>query len=277
MKTVLLTFALIFCFSPFFAQNSTDEKAVREINEAFDEAIKNSDVSFYEKILANDYVSYGPDGTMKNKAQVLEEVREQKENPTYKMNAISSDDVKIKLSGNLAVVTAKWNATTQSMEDNEPHDDEGNYMAVYEKRNGKWQIISEMGSEKPHSPEDLEASVKKASDKYDEALKSRNKENLTKLLADDYHTTDHTGTVRNKKESTDMMMDPKIKMESATVSNKKFRVYGNMAIETGEYDVTGSYDGEKFTETGRYTSTWRLEDGKWQMVADHTSNIKRDN
>ena len=97
---------------------------MREINEAFDEAIKNSDVSFYEKILANDYVSYGPDGTMKNKAQVLEEVREQKENPTYKMNAISSDDVKIKLSGNLAVVTAKWNATTQSMEDNEPHDEQ---------------------------------------------------------------------------------------------------------------------------------------------------------
>lgn len=275
MKTFLFTLALIFCLNPFFAQNSPDENEVRKINEAYDDAIKNADVSFYERVLANDYVSYGPDGSIKTRDQVLEEVKKQKEKPTYRMSAIDSEDVKVKISENLAVVTAKWKATTHSLENDEPHDDEGNYMAVYEKRNGTWQLISEMGSEKPHSPEEMEASVRKASDSYDEAIRTGDKESFSKLLADDYQTTDPMGNVKSKKESAEYMFDPKFKMENSSVNDKKFRIYGNMAVETGEYDVTGSYEGKKFSETGRYTSTWRFKDGKWQMVADHTSVTKR--
>lgn len=276
MKNLFLTLVIIFCIIPVLAQSSADEKEVRKLNEAFDEAIKNSDVAFYERILANDFVSYGPNGSVKHRDQVLQEVKKQKENPAYRISKLASDDVKVKLSGNLAVVTAKWNSTTHSLENDEPHDNEGNYIAVYEKKDGRWQLISEMANEKLHSPEEMESSLKKASASYDEAIKSGDKEAFSKLLAQDYQTTDHMGQVHSRDESIKFMFNPDFKLETSSVEDKKFRIYGNHAVETGEYNVTGSYKGEKFTESGRYTSTWMYKDGKWQMIADHTSVIKPD-
>lgn len=273
MKNYFFTI-MVLCFAPVFAQSSADEREVRKLNDAFDEAIKNSDIAFYERLLAPNYVSYSADGTVKNRSQVLEEVKKQKTSPTYRISKIGSDDVKIKLSGDLAVVTAKWDATTHSMEDDEPHEDAGHYVSVYEKIKGRWQLISEMGNEKPHTPEEIEPTLKRASNKYDEAVKTGDKKAFEKLLAEDYSSTNTDGKIRNREEDIRLMFDPKLKIESMTTEDKRFKVYRNFAVETGKYNVSGTYNGEKFTETGRYTSTWMYKDGKWQMVADHTSNIQ---
>lgn len=273
MKNYLFTSILVLCFAAGFGQNSSDEMEIRKLNEAFDKAIQNSDVAFYEQLLADDYVSYGPDGTVKTRKQVLEEVKKQKESPSYRISKIGSEDVDVKISGDLAVVTAKWNATTHAMEDDEPHQDTGHYISVFEKRNGSWQLISEMGSEKPHTPEELEPSLMKASKKYDESLKKRDREAFDKLLAEDYQSTDPSGKVSNREEDIAGMFDLELKLEGITTEEKKFRVYKNSAVETGKYRVTGSYKGESFTESGRYTTTWIYKDGKWQIVADHTSSI----
>ncbi|HSP41155.1 MAG TPA: nuclear transport factor 2 family protein [Gillisia sp.] len=274
MKNHFLTLVLFLCIAPIVAQNTADENEVRKLNEAYDQAIKNADVAFYENLLAEDFVSYSTDGKVKNKSEVLEEVKKQKANPTYRMSKIGSDDVKVKLSGNLAVVTAQWNATTHTMEDDEPHEDTGHYVAVYEKRDGKWQLISDMGSEKPHTPEELKPSLEKASATFDEAIKKGDKEAFKKLFAEDYQSTNNEGKKRTREQDIEMMFDPDLKLESMTAEDKEFKIYRNFAVETGQYNVSGSYKGEKFTETGRYTSTWIFKDGKWQLVADHTSTIQ---
>lgn len=273
MKNHLLTAILLLGFSVAFAQNSKDEAEVRKLNEQFDNAIKNSDVAFYERVLAPDYVSLRTDGSVKTRKEVLDEVKAQKANPTYRITNIGSEDVDVKHSGNLAVVTAKWNTTSQSMEDDEPHNDTGRYIAVYEKQKGEWKLISEMGSETPHTPEELEPSLRKASDQYDEALRNRDREALEKLLADDFTATNPQGEVRNKKQDIEMTLNPDLKMESASTSDKKFRVYRNFAVETGKYNFTGSYKDNKFSESGLYTSTWMIKDGKWRLVADHVSYL----
>lgn len=272
MKNYFLTAALLFYFVPLFSQTSTDEAEVKKVNAAYDEAIKNSDVAFYEQLLAEDYVSYGPEGT-KDRKQVLEELKKEKAKPTFRITKIGSDDVKVKLSGNLAVVTAKWNTTSQSMESEESHEDVGNYMAVYEKRDGRWKLISEIGVEKPHTPEEMKPSLVKASEKYDETIRKGDKEAFRKLLAVDYQSTNTSGKVSNSEEDIAMMFDPELELENINTQDKNFKVYRNSAVETGQYNVTGSYKGEKFTESGRYTTTWIYKDGKWQIVADHTSNI----
>lgn len=274
MKNYFLAGLLVFSFACVFAQTSADEKEVLKINDAFDEAIKNGDVAFYERLLAPDYVSYGPDGSMKNRSQVLEEVKQQKTSPAYRFSKLGSDDEKVKVSGDLAVVTAKWNATTQSIEDDESHDDTGHYLSVYEKRDGRWQLISEMESEKPHTPEELEPALKEASNKYDEAIKKGDSIAFKKLLAEDYLSTNAQGEIHSREQDIAFMFDPDLKMENISTEDKKFRVYRNFAVETGQYNVNGTYKGEEFTESGRYTSTWRYKDGKWKMVADHTSDIQ---
>lgn len=274
MKTRFLTIVMLFCLGFVFSQNSQDEMEVRKINQAFDEAIKNADVAFYEKILASDYVSYAPDGTVKDRNQVLEEVKKQKSSPTYRISDIASKDVKVKMAGDLAIVTAAWDATSHNLDDKEPHKDQGHYMSIYEKRDGQWKLITEMVSEKPHTPEELQPLLEKASNQYDEAIKKGDKEAFAKLLADDYSSTNPQGRVGNRAEDIDMMFGPDLKLETISTEDKKFRVYRNSAVETGKYSVTGTHKGKKFSETGRYTSTWIFKDGKWQMVADHTSLIE---
>lgn len=264
----------MFCCAFAFAQSSNDENEVKKLNAQFDEAIKNADVAFYERVLAPDYISYSNDGSTKNKTKVLEEVRKHKANPTYRINNVDSEDVNVKISGNLAVVSAKWNMTSNSIEEDEPHNDTGHYLAVYEKKNGQWQIVSEMGSEKPHTPEELEPALKKVSEKYDKALRARDKEAFEKLLAEDYSSTNNEGKIRTREQDIAMMFDPELKLDKMSTTDKKFKIHKNVAVETGQYDVKGSYKGEEFSETGRYTSTWIYKDGKWQIVADHTSTIQ---
>lgn len=275
MKNYFLTALLLFSFAIIYGQNPTDEREILKINQAFDDAIKNADVAFYENLLAPDYVSYGPDGNMKNRTQVLEEVKKQKDSPAYRIIKLGSEDVKVKISGDLAVVTAKWNATTQSMESDELlHDDTGHYISVYEKRDGRWMLISEMASEKPHSPEELEPSLKEVSNTYDDAIKSRDSVAFKKLLAEDYLSTNTEGKVHTREQDIAFMFDPNLKMTNISTEDKKFRVFKNFAVETGQYNVSGSYNGEDFTESGRYTTTWMYKDGKWQIIADHTSDIQ---
>lgn len=272
MKNYFFIAGMLLCFAAGFSQNS-DEVEVRKLNEAFDQAIKNADIAFYERVLAPDYLSYWPYGEVKNRSQVLEEVKKQKTNPTHRISEINSEDVNIKLSGDLAVVTAQWSSTSHSLEDDDPHKDLGRYMAVYEKRNGTWQLISEMGNEKPHTPEELEPSLKKASDQYGEAMKNRDKEAFEKLLAEDFSSTGPEGEVRSREEDIAMMFSPDLQLESISTEDMDYKIYENFAVETGQYNVTGTYKGEKFKESGRFTSTWLFKDGKWKMIADHVSVI----
>lgn len=274
MKNYFFTTILVFYFIGGIAQSTTDETVIRELNASFDEAIKNADVSFFEKVLADDYVSFGPDGTKKTRSQVLEEVEKQKSTPSYRITNLGSDDVQVRVSDNLAVVTAKWNATTESMEEGDSHSDVGHYVSVYEKRDGQWKLVTEMVSEKPHTPEELEPSLRDASMQYEEAITNRDSIAFSKLLADDYTSTSPEGSVRSKEQDIAYMFDPDVTLESISTEDKKFRVYKNFAIETGKYHVAGTYKGEKFSDSGRYTSTWIYQDGKWKLIADHTSTVQ---
>mgnify|MGYP006194204789 FL=1 len=69
------------------------------------------------------------------------------------------------------------------------------------------------------------------------------------------------------------MMSPDLVILTSKTDDKIFRLYRNTAVETGRFTATGSYEGKPFSEVGRYTTTWVYRDGKWKIVADHTSLI----
>lgn len=275
MRKLLVTALLMgACSTTLFAQQTKEEKEVLKVNEAYEEAMRKGDYDAQEKFLAPGYVAYLPDGSHENRAAAVEYFRKQKTSPAYKTVTMKSDDVKVKVSGNLAVVTGAWKATTQRTEaDSEPHDDAGRYTAIYEKQNGKWLLLSDHVTEKPHTAEEMEPSLRKASDAYDRAMSARSSEMFEKLLADDFMYTSNTGKTTNKQEEIKSMTSADLVLTSAKASEKKFRIYRNAALETGRYDVTGTYKGTPFTEAGRYTTTWIYKDGKWQIVADHTSAL----
>ena len=275
MRKLLVTALLMgACSTTILAQQTKEEQEVLKVNEAYEEAMRKGDYDAQEKFLAPGYVTYLPDGSHENRAAVAEYFRKQKTSPTYKTIAMKSDDVKVKVSGNLAVVTGAWRATTQRPEaDSEPHDDAGRYTAIYEKQGGKWLLLSDHVTEKPHTPDELEPSLRKASDEYDRAMASRSSAIFEKLLADDFMYTSNTGKTSNKQEEIKSMTSADLVLTSAKASDKKFRIYRKAAVGTGRYDGTGTYKGTAFTAAGRYTTTWIYKDGKWQIVADHTSTL----
>jgi ketosteroid isomerase-like protein len=275
MRVIILT-ALVLMMSTvlLFAQNTKAEQEVLKVNSDYDKAILKGDISFHERLLAPEYVSYNPDASARTRSEVLERMKKEKATPTFKLTALASDDVKVKVAGNLAVVTARWNSTGTAMEtDAEPHTDQGYYTAVYEKRNGRWMLLSDHATEKPHTTAELEPSLRKASESFDKALETKNAALFEKLLAEDYTSTNEAGRISNKKDEIAQMTSPDFVLTSAKADDKNFRIYRNSAVETGRYSVTGTYKGKNFSETGRYTSSWIYKDGKWQIAADHTSVI----
>ena len=278
LKSIKMLLFIIACAPFTYAQNTKAEQEVLKVNSDYDKAILAGDLAFYEKLLAPEFITYNPNGSSRNRSEVLEGLKKQKAAPTFKTSAATSDNVKVKVSGTLAVVTGAWKTTSSSMEaDAVPHTEQGHYTVVYEKRNGRWLLISDHATEKTHTPEELEPNLRKASDDFDKAFETRNAAMFEKLLADDFTHTNVLGRVTNKKEEIAHMISPELVFTSNKADDKKFRIHRNAAIETGRYTATGTYKGKPFAETGRYTSTWFYKNGKWQMAADHASVILEKN
>ena len=274
MKRLIFAALLVTLVTPLaLAQGGGAEQEIRKLIAEFDQAALKNDVAFVERIVADDAVFARPDGSVRTRAEFIAEMRREAEKPTYRLTAVTSEDVRVRVSGDMAVVTAAWKSTTVGPESNpwEPHDDTGRYTTVLQKRGGRWLIIADHATEKPHTPEEFEPELRKASESYDAAMRAGDAAAFGRLLADDYMYTNESGVVRNKAEDIALMTSPDMKIESASADDKKFRIYRNTAVETGRYAVKGTHKGKPFTEIGRYTTTWVRRDGRWQIVADHTS------
>ncbi len=103
----LITIALLTIVSTFaaFAQNSKDEQEILKIHMGLDQAYLKGDIAAFERILADDYIYSNPYGKMYNRAQNLEEMRKEIAKPTFKALTSTSDDLKVRVSGNMALVT----------------------------------------------------------------------------------------------------------------------------------------------------------------------------
>jgi uncharacterized protein (TIGR02246 family) len=276
-KLVLIAMAMVVCAGVAFGQPGKAEEEIRSIHKALDAAYLKGDVAAYEAILADDYVYSNEQGKMRGRADSLEQMRKELENPNYKIQNVASNNLKVRVMGDTALVTSDWEFATMPIKyaPTEPHVDKGRYTGVYEKRNGKWMLIAEHFSEAPHDRKLMEQQILAASQNYTDAMKKRDKAAFEGLLADEYMFTNEDGKTRTKAEDIAMMTSPDTVIQSASVSDQKLRIIGNgAAVETGVYKSTGMNKGKPFDETGRYTTTWMWRGGRWQIVADHTSLVK---
>jgi ketosteroid isomerase-like protein len=138
----LLAATLITIVSTFaaFAQKSKAEQEILKIQASLDQAVLKKDIAVFERVLADDYVYSNAYGEMMNRAESFEDMRREWANTKFRKLTASTDDIKVKVSGNMALVTANWTATTipRDVPNAEPHKDTGRYTGVYEKRGGNW-------------------------------------------------------------------------------------------------------------------------------------------
>lgn len=277
-KIILAALLTICAASSAAAQNSPTEQEVLKFDSEYQQAALRIDLAFYERVIADDYVYSGANGEVENREEMLAHLRDNLEEPTYKVLSFKSDNERVRISGNMAVVTASWTLTSMLVRVllPESHTDVGRYTNVYEKRGGRWFIIAEHVSESPHTPTQLEDEVLRASREFNKALNRQDWAAMERQLIDEFIYTDEAGKVRGKADYLSMLKDADLKIESADITERRLRSYGNAAaLETGLYTLKGRFGGKPFTENRRYTATWGRRDGRWQLVADHSSLIKR--
>ena len=279
MKKLTTIWLLIIVSATSAWAQSKDEKEILKVIADYDQAFINQDIGFLENNLADDYIISGDDGTSKNRMQTIEEARKEKTTPTGKTVSFKSVSDGVRVVGNIAVATGDWmwSGTSIGNPQGEPHNDKGRYTMVLEKRSGKWKVIAEHFSEAAHDKKMMEAQVLKMGQEYGKIILRGDAAEVERILADEYTYTNEKGEVKNKAEDVAGYKDRKSKLESAETTDQKVRLIGNnVAIETGTFRVKGTdKDGKPFDETERYTTTWVWRGLRWQIAADHTSEIKK--
>lgn len=272
------------------AQNGGAEREILQIHKGLDEAFLKNDVAYFERYFAPEYIYSNNFGKLISREENLAFYRSLGTKPTFKVLASRTDDVKIRVTGNAALVTANWTTTVLPIGDPNPesHTDTGRYTGVYERRGGKWLVVAEHNSELNHDPKLMEQQVLKAGRGYNELMKrlksGRDYAELVKdgeiaaldrLLANEYMYTSRDGEISTKAEDLESYKTNQNKIESADILEQKVRVIGNYtAVETGLIRYKGANNGKNFDIAKHYTTTWFWRDFRWQIVADHTSAVK---
>jgi uncharacterized protein (TIGR02246 family) len=171
----LLASATLIIVSAFaaVAQNSKDEQEVRGFLAEYDKAVLSRDIDFLERVLPDDYVFTGASGRMSDRTRVLKFFKQQRDKPTYRMNSLKHENVKVRVVGNMAVVTNDYTAQTTPIDspNAEPQTAKGRHTKVIEKRNGRWMVIAEQDTEQARDDKLMEQQVVKAGREYNELMK----------------------------------------------------------------------------------------------------------
>lgn len=100
---------------------------------------------------------------------------------------------------------------------------------------------------------------------------------LDKLLADDWLLTHSDGRVQDKKDYLQELSSRTRSNQAIENEGVSIRRYGGTAVVTGTSVQAGTSNGLPWSGRFRYTRVWILREGRWQMVASHSSRIAVEN
>ena len=119
------------------------------------------------------------------------------------------------------------------------------------------------------------AEVEGVSNAYDIAITQRDLPALESILAKAAVFTTATGRVMERAAVLEMLAKPDTHYESVESQDVVRRLAGNVVVETGLVKVRGKRKGLPIDEVQRYTDVWQKLDGRWQLIAEHTSLLAK--
>lgn len=270
-KLIFIQITIIVSAFAAIAQTA-DEKTLLKFIADYDRAYETNDIRFVERNLHEDYILV-LDGERKNRAELLAEIRKDIAAPQARKRDLQSTNDSLRVVGEVAVAAGliDW----KESEKNNTNAGQERYTLIFERRGGRWLLLSEHISSIRRDRAAMEAEVTKASSDYTEMIRRRDVAAIERVLTDEYVSTNEAGQIRNKAQDLERQKNNPYKIESLAMSDQKVRVYGsNIAVETGKVTFKGADKNGKTTAgSERYTSTWIRRDGRWQIIADHISSI----
>jgi ketosteroid isomerase-like protein len=105
----------------------------------------------------------------------------------------------------------------------------------------------------------------------------RDAEFFERVEADEFVFTDSGGGLTTKAEDVGGVrkpVNPDVKLLAYDVDDVQVRLYGDAAVLTGRVTTRQLVKGEERTGRSRFTDVFVRRDGRWQIVAGHSSRIK---
>lgn len=108
---------------------------------------------------------------------------------------------------------------------------------------------------------------------FPEAMMKRDVSMFERVAAEDLTDIAPDGTINTKAKDIEDLKSGTFSVESASVSDLKPRIYGDMAVVTGVADMKGKYKDQDITGRYRFTDTFVRRNGEWKLVATQTTKI----
>ena len=96
---------------------------------------------------------------------------------------------------------------------------------------------------------------------------------LDKLLASDMTYVHSSGALETKDVFVGGIKSGKYKYKKITTEDVTVRSYGDTAVLGGKATIDVTADGNDIHVVVRYTDVWVKRDGRWQMVAWHSTRL----
>lgn len=97
---------------------------------------------------------------------------------------------------------------------------------------------------------------------------------LDTVLGDDLTYTHSTGRVDAKDAYLEPLRAGRTRYQRLEPSGIAVRLYGDTAVMTGRMLSVALVAGKESRNDLRFTSVWTLRDGRWQMVAWHSTRLQ---
>jgi ketosteroid isomerase-like protein len=108
---------------------------------------------------------------------------------------------------------------------------------------------------------------------WNEAQLNGDADALNRLWDDDLVVTVPNMPVMDKNESLDFVRSGKMKFQTYKTSDIRIRLYGDVAVVTGQLERRRSVNRGEFEEDWRFTKVYVRRAGKWKVVAWHGSPV----
>ena len=117
---------------PTNANAQRDLDALTALNLDFFESVQEGDVERFEGILADDFMSSHPDGSLLDKAEYLELTAQ-----PVTISGLVAEDVRIRLLGDFAIIHGRFNSRSTDGKQRR-----GRYTDNWARRDGTWVAVS---------------------------------------------------------------------------------------------------------------------------------------
>lgn len=119
----------------------------------------------------------------------------------------------------------------------------------------------------------IAALLTRQADAWDKAIVHKDIVAIESNMAGDFRQIAGNGQVADRKLFLKLITDPALTLDPYEVEELDVRVYGDVALLSGETHLTGSYNGKPFKSHYRYTDVYVRHAGTWKVASVQITEI----